>query len=117
MMRRQILEALTYPRMVVLANLDGEECSQHLYFNPAHPSCQLCYQSEECRWLKGNDEFSVLAEKPMDALFESLLFGIEYVDVQCSRASHNVRRCACESCRWVRDARRLGRAYRNRNGI
>jgi hypothetical protein len=42
------------------------------------------------------------------------LFSIDYVDTQCSRANHNVRRCACESCHWVRKARRLAREYRNR---
>jgi hypothetical protein len=52
--------------------------------------------------------------KPMEALYESLLFSIDYVDTQCSRANHNVRRCACESCHWVRKARRLSREYRNR---
>jgi hypothetical protein len=39
------------------------------------------------------------------------LFSIDYVDMQCSCASHNVRRCACESCQWVREARRLAREY------
>ncbi len=106
-MRRRIIEALTYPRMLLLANLDVEECPQNRYFNPAHPSCQHCDQGEECHWLNCNDEFSVLATKPIETLFESLLFGIDYVDAQCSHANHNVRRCACESCHWVRSARHL----------
>jgi hypothetical protein len=113
-MRRQIIEALTYPRILLLANLGDDECPQNRYFNPAHPSCQHCDQGEECHWLECNDEFSVLALKPMGALYESLLFSIDYVDTQCSRANHNVRRCACESCHWVRKARRLAREYRNR---
>lgn len=114
-MRRLIIEALTYPRIVLLANLDGEECPQNRNFNPAHPSCQHCCQREECHWLSCNNEFSVLAEKPIKTLYESLLFSIDYVDMQCSCASHNVRRCACESCQWVREARRLAREYVNGN--
>lgn len=106
-MRRRIIEALTYPRILLLANLELEDCPQNRYFNPAHPSCQLCYQGKECQWLNCNDQFSVLVEKPIEILYESLLFSIGYVDAQCSRASHNVRRCACESCHWVRRARRL----------
>lgn len=106
-MKRQIIEALTYPRILMMANLDLEECPQNSYFNPAHPSCQLCEQGEECHWLNQNDEFSVLASKPLQLLYEALQFSIEYVDAQSSRAKHNVRRCACESCHWVRKARRL----------
>lgn len=111
-MRRPIIEALTYPRMLVMSNMDVEECPQNSYFNPADASCRHCTQAEECHWLTCNDEFSVLATKPIELLFESLLFGIDYVDDYCSRASHNVRRCACESCHWVRTARRLAWEYR-----
>jgi len=112
-MRRRIIEALTYPRIMQLANLDGEKCPMHLIFNPASEGCQICEQGEECHWLNVNDEFSVLAEKPMDSLYESLLFCIDYVDAQCTYASHNVRRCACESCQWVKSARRLAIEYTN----
>jgi hypothetical protein len=113
-MRRQIIEALTYPRILLLANLSDDQCPQNRYFNPAHPSCRLCAQGDECLWLNRNDEFSVMARKPMQTLYESLLFCIDYVDAQCSFTRHNVRRCACESCQWVRDARRLASEYRNR---
>ena len=112
-MRRQIIEALTYPRIMVLANLNGEECSQHLLFNLAHEGCRSCEQGDECHWLNINEEFSILAQKSMDSLYESLRFCIDYVDSQCARASHNARWCACESCHWVRSARRLASDYRN----
>ncbi len=110
-MRRRIIEELTYPRMLLLANLDTEECTQNRYFNPAHNACQHCEQGEECRWLNRNDEISVLARMPMDALFESMFFCIDYVGAKNTRANHNVRRCACESCTWVRKARRLACEY------
>jgi len=112
-MRRRIIEALTYPRMMLLANLDGEECSQNLYFNIAHEDCQICEQRQECLWLKINDEFSVLTEKTLDSLCESLQFCIDYVDAQCAHANHNVRRCPCESCNWVRSARRIATEYKH----
>ena len=112
-MRRRIIEELTYPRIMLLANLDVEECPQNQYFNPEHSACQRCEKVEECHWLNCNDEFSVLAHKPMEALFESMLFCIDYVNDQNTRANHNVRRCACESCAWVRRARRLAREYRD----
>lgn len=113
-MRRQIIETLAYPCTLVVANLDLDECPQNRYFNPVHPSCRTCSQGEECRWLNSNSEFTVLAEKPMEALYDALLFSIDYVDSLCSRADHNVRRCPCESCEWVRAARRLARQYGHR---
>lgn len=106
-MRQQILEALAYPRILVLANLDADECPQNLYFNPAHPACRDCHQGEECRWLNCNDEITMLSTKPVEELYESLLFCIDFVSAQCAHANHNVRRCACESCAWLRQARRL----------
>jgi hypothetical protein len=112
-MRQRIIEALTYPRIMLLANLKLEECPHQLFFDRADKRCQHCDQDQECHWLNINDEFSVLAQKPMDSLFESLRFCIDYVDAQCSDEGHNVRRCACESCQWVTSARRLASEYRN----
>ena len=110
-MRRRMIEALTYPRILLLVNLDLDDCPQNQYFNPAHKLCQHCEQREECRWLNCNDHFSVLARKPLEALYGSLMFCIDYVGAESARANHNVRWCACESCTWVREARRLAREY------
>jgi hypothetical protein len=111
-MRQRIIEALTYPRMVLLANLEEENCPQNLYFNAEHEKCRYCEQGEECFWLNYNDKFSVLAQKPMQSLYESLQFCISYVDAQCTRACHNVRRCPCDSCEWIRSARQLVADYK-----
>ena len=115
-MRQRIIEALTYPRMVLMANLEGEQCPQSLIFNLSHESCRLCEQGNECQWLNNNDGFSMLAQMPMDSLYESLEFCIDYVEACCTRLHHNVLRCACESCDWVRMARRLAMEYRNMKG-
>lgn len=105
--RLRIMEVLHYPRMLLVANMDGEDCPQNLFFNPEQKSCLWCRQGEECRWLNRNDDFSILAEISMKKLIESLLFCIDYVDAQSSYANHDVGRCACESCEWVNNARKL----------
>ena len=114
-MRRRIIEALAYPRIMLLANLDGDECSEQLSFNPAGEGCRTCENGTECRWLNINDEFKVLAHAPMSSLYESLQFCIDYVDAQCTRQNHNARRCPCESCRWLRGARQLESDYRHKS--
>ena len=110
-MRLRIIETLNYPRMLLVANLDSENCPQNQYFNSKHESCQWCRQGEECRWLNRNDEFSLLAQKSTEKLVESLLFCIDYVDSRCFNANHDVRRCACDSCHWVKNARKLVSEY------
>jgi hypothetical protein len=112
-MRQRIIEALTYPRMMLLANLEREQCPHNLQFDPLDQKCQLCEQGDECHWLTSNDEFSVLANKPLPQLLESLAFCIIYVDAACAHANHNTRYCACDSCQWVKSARRLVAQYRN----
>ncbi len=112
-MRQRMIEALTYPRIVLMSNLEDEACPHNLMFNASHESCKACGQGDECQWLNMNDEFSVLAQKPMDSLYASLEFCIDYVQARCTRSHHNVPRCACESCEWVRTARRLAMEYRH----
>lgn len=114
-MRRRIIEAITYPRMVLQDSLDAEECPLNFYFNATHRACRYCERAEECRWLNGNDEFSILAKKPMDELFDSLIFCIEVLDAQCTLENHNVSHCTCDSCGWVRRARRLAWECRDLN--
>ncbi len=114
-MRRRIIEALTYPRMLMMSRMDVSDCPMNRYFNADHPLCQTCRQDQECRWLNSNDEFSVLAEQPMEALFETFLFSIDYVEAHVSREKHNFRRCACDTCTWMRDARHLALQYTGRS--
>ena len=110
--RLRVMEVLNYPRMLLVANMDGEDCPQNLFFNPGHKACLWCRQGEECRWLNRNDDFSILAEISTKELIESLLFCIDYVDAQSTYANHDVRRCACDSCNWVKNARKLVSEYR-----
>jgi len=114
-MRRKIIEALTYPRMLMMARMDLRDCPMHHYFNAAEEICRLCDQDKECRWLNSNDEFTVLAEQPMEVLFEAFSFSIDYVDAHVSRNGHNSRRCTCDTCLWVKDARHLARQYLGRS--
>ena len=108
-MRQRIIEALTYPRMLMTGHLDERDCPLNFYFDGADDICRYCDQGEQCLWLNRNDEFSILARKPLDALIRTFEFSVDYVDAHVTRNSHNTRRCACDSCMWLRDARHLVR--------
>jgi len=112
-MRLRIIEALSYPRTLLAAVMDSEDCPQNRYFNPAHESCRWCRQGEECRWLNRHDEFSSMSQKSTKTLIDSLMFCIDYVDAQCFHANHFESTCACESCTWVKGARTLVLEYQN----
>jgi hypothetical protein len=116
-MRRRIIESLTYPRMLMTSRISLQDCPLNRYFDTDARICQSCDQAEECRWLNSNDEFSILAEQPVEILFEALVFSIDYVDAHVSRRHHNYRRCTCETCTWVKEARHLARQYKGKSTI
>ena len=112
-MRQQFIEALTYPRMLMTSTIDVDTCPMHGYFQKSLDACLVCEKGVECLWLNNHDEFSVLARKPIEALFEAFMFSIEYVEAYVTRENHNLRRCPCETCQWLREARHLVREYRS----
>jgi len=113
-MRQRLIEALTYPRMLMTAHIDIDTCPMHGYFNKTLDACLVCEKGTECLWLNNHDEFSVLARKPIDAVFEAFMFSIDYIDAYVTRDNHNPRRCACDTCHWLREARHLVHEYQSR---
>lgn len=113
-MRRRLLDELSYPRQVAMANVDLSTCPHSGFFKTLDTTCSECTKSYECDWLNSTDEFSELAEKPMEFLYRALMFGIDYVDARNALAQHDGDSCECESCEWVRGARKLARNYMQR---
>ena len=116
-MRSKIIESLTYPRTLMMSRMDIRDCPMNLYFNAEAKVCQSCGQDGECRWLNQNDEFSVLAEEPIEVLFDALLFSIAFVDAHVTRERHNYLRCTCETCTWIKEARFLARQFKGKSVI
>ena len=88
-MRQRFIEALTYPRMLMTAHIDVDTCPMHGYFDKTLDACLVCEKGTECLWLNSHDEFSVLARKPIEALFEAFTFSIDYIDAYVTRENHN----------------------------
>lgn len=104
-MKQTIIECLTYPRMVMLSHMDAERCPLQLQFDPEFRRCLCCERGLECQWLTDHNEFQALTEKPVQHLYEAMLFCIQYIESLSILDGHNVSRCACEYCHWSRDAR------------
>lgn len=107
-MKRTIIESMTYPRMMMLSHLDADRCPLHLRFDPSYQKCRGCDRRRECQWLTDHNEFQVLSEKPVEHLYGAMLFCIDFMESRSMLDGHNISRCACEGCMWIRDTKYLG---------
>jgi len=106
-MRRQLIEALTYPRLLVEKIIEGRDCPHDSLFHATSEHCQQCDMNRECHWVNCLNEFSDFADKPEYTINASLRYGIKLVETLHSELHHDETLCRCEPCTWVRDAQRL----------
>ena len=108
-LKRTIIDHLTYPRMVMLKQMNVEGCPLRLRFDATYPACPDCDDSKVCAWLTDHNDFQELSEKPTQHLFDAMLYCIDYIESLANIDSHNISRCACPHCVWYRDAKFLSR--------
>jgi hypothetical protein len=80
-MRRKLIEALTFPRLFILENIDLEDCPQDRNFDTACERCRSCDLGQECHWLSCLNNFNDLASKPIHTLHASLLYSINLIEL------------------------------------
>ena len=110
-MRRQLIEALTYPRLLVLKIIEDRDCPHNNLFEATSERCHQCDMNKECHWVSCLDEFADFADKPDYTINASLRYGIRLVESLHSELRHDETRCTCEPCSWVRDAQRLTQEF------
>jgi hypothetical protein len=110
-MRRKLLEALTYPRLLVLEEISLNGCPHDKLFDCCSDRCHNCGLRQECHWLSCLDKFTDFACKPTHTMHASLLYGIKLIDARNERMQHDPEACTCESCTWTRDAQQLSREF------
>jgi len=108
--RRNLIDALAYPRRVLQAQIDLQRCPHAGFFSPGDVGCQDCDDRPECQWLYHNDEFVALERKNDHDLLQALDFAICFVTAQV--AGHDARTCTCPSCKWLRGAQGIYDAWR-----
>jgi hypothetical protein len=112
-MRRQLIEALTYPRLLILKLLDDRDCVHDSVFEATSERCHECGMNSECHWATCLNDFQELREKPVHTLNASLRYGVRLVERYHSELRHDETTCTCEACSWIRDAQRLIEAFEN----
>ena len=110
-MRRQMVEALAYPRLRVLQIIEQRDCPQDGLFEPTSSHCQECDLNRECHWVRRLHEFSNFDDKPAHTINASLRYGIKVVESLHPEPKQEASECTCEACSWVRDTRRLVEAF------
>ena len=60
-MRRQLIEALTYPRLLILRLLDDRECVHASLFDATSERCRECDLNRECHWATCLNDFGNFA--------------------------------------------------------
>ena len=106
-MRRQMIEALSYPRLLVKKIIDGRDCPHDSLFEATSERCQQCDINRECHWVTCLDEFADFEDKPTHTINASLRYGVKLVESLHAELHHDETLCTCEACTWVRDTQRL----------
>ena len=106
-MKTQVLKALEFPRSAILPSISARQCHRGGYYHATDPACELCWLRQECRWLSSQNDFIALGARPVSEMVGSLKEAIKHLDAHRHEAHHNALACCCDSCRWLRDAKRL----------
>jgi len=106
-MRRRMIEALTYPRLLVERIIEERDCPHDGEFEGTSELCHQCEVNRDCHWVSCLNKFSDFADKPAHTINASLRYGIKLVESMHDQLHHDESLCACEPCAWVRDAQRL----------
>ena len=112
-MRRQLIEALTYPRLLILKLLDDRDCVHDSVFEATSERCRQCDMNSECHWATCLNDFQELRDKPAHTLNASLRYGVRLVEHYHSDLRHDETTCRCEARTWIRDAQRLIEEFEN----
>ena len=105
-MRQELIEALTYPRLLVKRLIEEHNYQHESLFAATGERCNHC-TGENCGWETCFQDFRKFEEMPIDSLAASLREGIKLVESLYSELHHDETTCTCESCNWVRNAEHL----------
>ena len=106
-MRRELIEALNFPRELVLKIIDQRDCPHESLFKASDDRCQQCGLGRQCHWVSCLKEFGDFEGKATHTLNASLRYGIDMVGTMHSKLRHDQSACDCEPCVWMRDSQRL----------
>jgi hypothetical protein len=106
-MRRQLIEALTYPGILVRQLIEEGNYAHKSFYEATGERCHVCDGSGNCGWDQCLSDFTHRDDKSLEELAESLREGIRLVESLHSELRHDETTCTCETCGWIRNAEHL----------
>ena len=113
-MRRELIEALNYPKSLVLAIINQQDCPHDSLFEATDQRCKQCEIGQQCHWIRCLNEFADFDSKATHTINASLRYGINLVEVLNRDLMHDSDICNCHTCSWVRESRRLSERFEER---
>jgi hypothetical protein len=110
-MRRELIEALSYPKLLVQKQIEERNCPHDCRFDATDERCHHCDLGHECHWVTCLNEFDDFDGKANHTINASLRYGIKLVERLHSELRHDEATCTCEACIWIRESQRLTEAF------
>ena len=105
-MRQQLIEALTYPRLLIKNLIEDHNYQHNNLFEATGERCHHC-TGENCGWETCFQDFRKFDEMPTETLAASLREGIKLVESLHSHLRHDETTSTSEYCIWIRNAEHL----------
>lgn len=106
-MRRQLIEALSYPGILVRQLIEEGNFAYASFYAATGERCHACDGTGECGWNRCVQDFRDRDAMTTAALSESLREGIKLVEALHKELRHDETTCTCETCIWIRNAEHL----------
>lgn len=95
---------LDYPRWVIERDVDFTDCLYQGTYTASADRCKSCEFGEACRWLS-LARLPASPDEPLPELIAALRTAADYL--QANYSENHERGCTCETCLWLRQARRF----------
>jgi len=116
-MRRELIEALNYPKLLVQELIDQRDCHHDNLFEATSERCHHCELNRDCHWVRCLNDFAGFDGKATHTINASLRYGMSLVEALHSESRHDETSCTCEACVWIRDSQRLTEAFDERFSV
>ena len=100
---------LDYPRWIIERDVDFTDCHYQGIYTASAERCVNCRFGEACCWLNLT-RTPIPKNDPIPDLVTALRVAANYLQVTYSE--NHERDCVCETCLWLRQARRFLRSQR-----
>lgn len=112
MAERSVTDLLHFARTQLRDQLDLDNCPHNARLDPSDTRCIDCEAALPCRWLEHCEDVTARRDMALAVLCRTLEQGMGYVQDLVRDWGHNSLTCLCETCQWLRKARRTCRESR-----